>query len=55
MTERTETILKRIGLAALAAGAAAFAVAMARADPEAYRAEQAAKAPPRWTDANRWE
>jgi Mn2+/Fe2+ NRAMP family transporter len=55
MTDRTEMVLKRIGQVALAATGVAFLVAMARVDVGAYYEEQARKAPPRWTDANRWE
>jgi hypothetical protein len=49
MTVRTA--LKILGTAALGA----FVVACARVDVGAHRAAEAAKAPPRWTDANRWE
>ena len=55
MNERTKTVLKRIGLAALAAGGAALIVAIARTDVEAYYTEQNLKTPHGWTDANRWE
>lgn len=44
-------VLKILGIAALGA----FAVACARVDLNAHYEAEAAKGPPRWTDANRWE